>query len=481
MMIVDFMEHAPVIYSFLGFLSLFLLVGLLSFTKREKSTNDYLLASREMSPMFAGLSAAASTASGFGFIGIIGFGYAMGLAGAWFVFGCLAGSFIAFAVTSRRFRVYSQRYKCVSYTEFLSCNVTKKTYLFGLLLGVLGIAAMTVYATAQFTSGSKALHVLFGWDYKIGAILAAIIVLLYCWAGGIRASIWTDVAQIIVMYAAMSILMIAALAQIGGIAALMDKLAFIDPHLASWIPYDKKFGPLMFIIGCLGTGLSMIGFPHVMVRYMTLKNSKDARKAIYWFEGSYGAFYVTAYIVAMCTRVLVPDAASFDKELALPLLAMDLLPSVMVGVILAGIFAGTISTADSLILSSTASLSRDIIHKYKDSYLFMKISTLGLTLTALLISLYGNASVFDLVMFVIALMGAGFAPILLVQSLRLPLTQNTALIMAIGGVGAALSWRYAGLHVHFFDSLLGMIVAMAIYSIMRLISVSLLKSEEKPI
>ena len=88
------------------------------------------------------------------------------------------------------------------------------------MLGTVSIVAVTLYATAQMTAGSKALFVLFGWDYSAGAILVAVMVLLYCWAGGIRASIWTDVAQIIVMYSAMALLMIVALNEMGGVWGL---------------------------------------------------------------------------------------------------------------------------------------------------------------------------------------------------------------------------------------------------------------------
>ena len=192
---------------------------------------------------------------------------------------------------------------------------------------------------------------------------------------------------------------------------------------------------------------------------------------MWWFEGSYGAFYVTAYIVALCTRVLIPEAANFDTELALPEMALDLLPSILVGVILAGIFAGTISTADSLVLSSTASLSRDIFHKYRDSYNFMKVSTLMFTAAALGIALLGSKSVFDLVLFVIAIMGAGFAPLMLVRVFGWHLSERVALLMVFGGLAAAVYWRLSGYHVHIFDSLPGMVAAMVIYGTAQLIRV----------
>lgn len=454
-----------VIYSFLAFLACFLFIGLLSIRKRQKSAEDYLLASRNISPAFAGLSGAATTASGFGFTGIIGFGYMMGLSGAWFIFGIIFGSLLALMATARPFRVYSQRHKAASYTEYLAAGVTGRTRLFPYAIGILSILAVILYATAQLTAGSKALHVLFGWDYNTGAIMGAIIVLLYCWAGGIRASIWTDVAQIIVMYGAMFLLAAVSLQHIGGFSGLYEGLAAIDPDLVRLFPANNSFGPLLFVLGCLSVGFSFIGFPHVMVRFMTLKKSSDAKKAVYWYEGSYAAFYITAYIVALCTRVLLSDTASFDTELALPLLAQDMLAPVMVGVILAGIFAGTISTADSLILSCTANLSRDIFHRYKESYIFMKLATFAATVTALLIALSGNQSVFDLVLFVIAVMGAGFAPLMIVRALNWPLGERLALLMVGGGLSAAVYWRLAGYHKEIFDSLPGMAAALIIYGI----------------
>ena len=452
-----------ILYSFLGFLALFLFIGLLSIRKRQKTADDYLLASRGISPVFVGLSGAATTASGFGFTGIIGFGYVMGLSGAWFVCGIIFGSLIGFALTAKRFRLFSQRQKCVSYSEFLTAGMDLKSRALPLLIAFATIFAVILYATAQLTAGSKALHVLFGWHYNIGAILGAVIVLLYCWAGGIRASIWTDVAQIIVMYVAMTILMIVSLGQIGGFAGLYDSLATIDPNLVSMMPQGNPLGPLLFIAGCLSVGLSFIGFPHVMVRFMTLKRPKDTMRAIGWYELSYSAFYITAYIVALCTRVLVDAGEGFDNELALAQLSLDLLPDILVGVVLAGIFAGTISTADSLVLSCTATLSCDVFRKYKNSYMFLKTSTFAVTLVALMIAIFGSKSVFDLVLFVIAIMGAGFAPLLIVRVMKWPVGEFAALGMIVAGLAAAIIWRLEGLHKYVFDSLPGMALAFAAY------------------
>jgi sodium/proline symporter len=466
------------LYSFFAFLAFFLLVGLLSVRKRQKSAEDYLLASRQVSPFFVGLSGAATTASGFGFTGIIGFGYVMGISGAWFVAGVLFGSIFALSLTARRFRVDSQERKIVSYSEYLVSGIKGNTRLLHIIIGLVSIFAVALYATAQLTAGSKALHVLFGWEYGVGAVLGAIIVVLYCFAGGIRASIWTDVVQIIVMYGAMTLLAVVSLQQIGGFGELYNQLEAIDPNLVNILPQNNPFGPFLFIMGWVSVGFAFIGFPHVMVRFMTLKDPKDTKKAIIWYQTSYGAFYITAYIVALCTRILVPDAESFDKELALPELAQNMLPDVLVGVILAGIFAGTISTADSLVLSCTATLSRDIFPKFKNSYRFLKIATVGVTALALLIALSGNKSVFDLVLFAITIMGAGFAPLMIVRVLRWYITPWLAFLMMSIGLGVGISWRVMGYHVHVYDAFPGIVAAFCAYILGR-IFIKLTSSKNK--
>lgn len=458
-----------VLYSFFAFLSFFLIIGLLSARRRRKSPEDYLLASRQVSPFFAGLSGAATTASGFGFTGIIGFGYMNGLAGAWFVAGLIFGSLFAFAITARRFRAGTEEHGVASYSEYLVSGFKNNARLLHIIIGLVSLFAVTLYATAQLTAGSKALHVLFGWEYGVGAILGAIIVVLYCFAGGIRASIWTDVAQIIVMYGAMTLLAIVSLMHIGGFAGLYEQLAEIDPKLVNILPQDNPFGPLLFILGWMSLGFAFIGFPHVMVRFMTIEKEEDTKKAIAWYQLSYGAFYITAYVVALCTRILVPDVESFDKELALPELAQSLLPDILVGVILAGIFAGTISTADSLVLSCTASLSRDIFPKYKESYRFLKIATVGVTALALAIALSGSKSVFDLVLFAITIMGAGFAPLMIVRVLNWQTTPVLAFSMMVIGLSTGISWRMLGYNAHVYDALPGILAALATYGVGRII------------
>lgn len=452
------------VISFFVFLVGFLCIGLLSVRKKQNTADDYLLAGRNISPALVGLSGAASTASGFGFTGVIGFGYTMGLAGSWFIVGLIFGSLFAFLLISRRLRTFSQRTNSVSYSEFLTAGMGKSRPYFLALIGAISLFALTLYAAAQLTAGSKAMHVLLGWDYSYGIVIGAVMVVMYCFAGGIRASIWTDAAQIVVMYGAMTILAIVSLKAIGGFDGLYTSLAAISPDLVSIFPVNNPYGPLLFALGWLSMGFSFIGFPHVMTRFMTLKTPRDAKRAILWYEGSYAAFYITAYVVALCTRVLLPET-DFDKELALPALAQQMLPDVLVGVIFAGIFAATISTADSLILSCTASLSRDmpVLKKYKESYPFLKICTLGMTAIASLIAIYASKSVFDLVLLSITVMGCGFTPLLVLRAFRVQMHPILIGVMITVGLSIGLAWRIEGLNKYVFETLPGIAAAFAVF------------------
>ena len=88
---------------------------------------------------------------------------------------------------------------------------------------------LSTYAAAQFVAGSKALHVLFGWEEFVGALIGAAIVASYSWAGGIRASIWTDALQAVVMMVAMIVLLVIALDFVGGISAAWTTLDAVSP------------------------------------------------------------------------------------------------------------------------------------------------------------------------------------------------------------------------------------------------------------
>jgi sodium/proline symporter len=180
--------------SFLAFLLLFIGVGIASGLRQQAdTTDDYLLAGRDANPWLTGLSTVATGNSGFMFIGLIGYTYTIGLASLWVVVGWICGDYTAWSLVHRRLRQTSEQKDSSTVVEFLSQEAVGESRWVTLVSGFITIAFLSIYAATQLQAGSKALSVIFDWDYTIGILLGAVIVTIYCFAGGIRASIWGGV------------------------------------------------------------------------------------------------------------------------------------------------------------------------------------------------------------------------------------------------------------------------------------------------
>ena len=435
--------------SFIFFLLLFVFIGLLSSFYSKKTQEDYLTTGQSTSPWLVALSAVATNNSGYMFIGVIGFTYTTGLSSFWVTFGFFFGDYLASLFIHKKLRVISGEKKAHSFGELLSSWQGKDHKKLRVLVGLMTLIFLSIYAAAQFKAGSKALHVLFGWDYSLGAIIGGIMVLLYCMAGGMRASIWTDAAQSFVMIFSMGILTFTAVSSLGGVGEVYLKLKAVSPTFLSLVPSSlagQGFSALaLFAFGWILAGFGVVGQPHIMMRFVTLDNPKNMKKARVYYYSWYGLFSLMTIVVGLCARLLIPEASSFDSELALPLMSKNLLPEVLVGLILAGLFAATMSTADSQILSCSGALSKDIFPQKKSNLLTTKLFTILAALFSLSIALYGSANVFNLVVVAWSVLAAAFAPFITLLALGYYISEITALFMIVIGILTTLVWRELGL------------------------------------
>lgn len=449
--------------SFLLFLLLIGSIGLWSARRSDGSAEDYLTAGKNVPPWLAGLSAVATNNSGFMFIGMIGLTYATGLSSIWLMLGWITGDLLASLIIMRRLREVSATSHIQSFGGLLAgWNGTDFRWL-QRIAGVLTVVFLGAYAAAQFKAGSKALHVLFGWDIDSGAILGAVMVTLYCFAGGIRASIWTDAAQSFVMLAAMLTMVIAGIQQLGGIGELHAALHQVSPDYMRWFPAVDGAGPLLFVCGWVFAGFGVAGQPHIVVRYISLDHPGSiARMRVYyylWFTLFYGA----TILAGLLARLLLPGSASFDAELALPTLAQSMLPPMLVGLLLAGLFAATMSTADSLILSCTAAFTRDFHGSRAPGLLVTKLVTLLVVGISLTFALGDNHNVLNLVLIAWGLLASAFAPLLLVYALGGRPDQKLAVAMLLSGVVTFMLWRQGGLSSLAYDAMPAMLAGLLSY------------------
>ena len=458
--------------SFCLFLLLFTFVGFLSVLRKKNTSQDYLLANQEIKPWVAAISAISTSNSGYMFIGQIGFTYVYGLQSVWLMFGLIFGDFVSSLFVHKNLRQKSEQLKAFSFVNTISKWHGDNYKYVQLLGGFIVLIFLSTYAAAQLNAGSKSMYVLFGLDYRLGSIVGGIIVLLYCFAGGIRASIWTDVAQSIVMIIAMLLMVIFGINEIGGFSIFVNELQKVSPDYMKWFPStsfsDFFLAPYMFVLGWFFSGIGVIGQPHVMVRFMTINKTKNIPKTRIYYYTWYLLFYSLTILAAFVARLLIPETENLDPELALPTLATNLLPEFFVGIVLAGIFAATMSTADSQILACTASITNDLLLNKKNNYLVNKLVTVVVTVFVVTIALNDNKNVFNLVLMSWSTLACCFSPLLIIYSLRQKVSEFVSLFMMIIPLIILLIWRYYELNNFIYEVAPGIISGILTFFIFKL-------------
>ncbi|MGK7934852.1 MAG: sodium/proline symporter [Xenococcaceae cyanobacterium] len=464
-------KEVEIAITFIIFLLLFTGVGIYSATRKQNTTTDYLLASRNVNPWLTALSAMATGQSGLLFIGQVGFAYKIGISSLWLTIGWAIGDYLAWWFVFKKLRKLSEETTSETVSAFLGQNI-QGSRLIAIISALITIVFLGSYAAAQLVAGSKALNAVFGWNYHLGIIIGAIIVVIYCFSGGIRASIWTDAVQGIVMLCSLLMLLVVAVINCGGVESLWQSLATIDPELIDLNARSSPWGFIPFFIGWIVAGFGVVGQPHIMVRAMAIDSEKHIGLArnLKTSLGLINSFSATG--IGLAARVMIPDLlTSGDPELALPYLSLQLLPVVLVGLMLAGLFAATMSTADSQILSCSAALTQDIFPNTAQSYKFAKMGTLTVTAVILAIALAGNNNVFALVTFSWSALASGLGPLLILRVWQQSVNLTTAIAMMLVGIAVALMWNLVfDLSSAMYEVLPGMVGGMAVYGITQLFS-----------
>lgn len=454
--------------SFVFFLILFVFVGLSAVRKSRHHRQDYYIASRSIPAWLVGLSAVATNNSGYMFIGVIGYTYTTGLASVWLMVGWILGDFIASLLVHDKIREAAEYSGEVSFLGLLSHWGGVRYKLWQHIAAAISLGLLLAYAGAQLVAGGKALHALFEWPLWSGAVIGAILVAVYCFAGGIRASIWTDAVQSIVMISAMAWLLVVATSNTGGVLSAIEQMERV-PGFMDWFPKNLALpgllGGLLFALSWIFAGLSVAGQPHIMIRFMTLQQPKQMNYVRIWYYGWFGLFYAMTTAVGLLCRIYLPDAGSFDQELALPIMAEILFPPALVGLVLAGIFAATMSTADSLILSCSSAITHDLLPHRVEKVVLLKLTTICMTLLALIWALVNSQSVFALVILAWSGMASAYVPLLLVWVMGGRPSQMLAIVMMISGLVVALVWRWMDWQNVVYEGMPGILFGLTVYAL----------------
>ena len=426
-------------------MSVFAGVGMASMFVKEDTTDDYLVAGRGMNPALAALSAVSTWNSGYMFIGFIGFTYMMGYSVLWLGLVSTVGQVLAWMWLYKFIQEEGQERGLRSLSSLVAEKAGAPE---AKLAAALSVLFLSIYAAAQLTSGGKALFVMMGWPEMVGILIGFVLVVAYCYAGGIRASIWTDAAQSCVMVIGSTILCWIAIDTVGGFSGLHAGLEAQSPTLTNLYPPDLKFGISMWAFAFFLGGLGVAGQPQVVSRVMTLGSDSDRKKAMIWFFVWQTPFIGLMLLIGFASRVLF-NFHGFDPELGLPVMAMATMPAIGVGMILASIFAATMSTADSQVLACTAAITDDIKPEWRGDYKTTKIVTLVVAAFATLISiggLYipGGDSVFLLVVLAVYGLGGIFIPLLTIRWMGYKPDSTHSIAMMVAAFAGVIGWLLLG-------------------------------------
>ena len=450
--------------SFLLFMLFFAGVGLASMRVKEDTTDDYLVAGRGMHPALAALSAVSTWNSGYMFIGFIGFIFLNGYSAIWIAVVSTIGQLVAWVWLYKYIQKQGEERGIRSLSSLVS-NTTGSPE--AKVAAILSVIFLSIYAAAQLTAGGVALEVMLDWAPTIGILIGFVLVVAYCYAGGIRASIWTDAAQSCVMIVGSTILCYVAIKGSGGFSGLHSQLETIEPNMINLFPSGLKFGATLWIAAFFLGGLGVAGQPQVVSRVMTLKDDKARKQAMVWFFVWQTPFIIIMFLIGLACRVLLPELGAGGAETGLPKLAMEKLSPFLGGLILASIFAATMSTADSQVLACTAAITDDIRPEWSQDHKTTKKVTLVVAAFATIISLVGQQfpgfgdSVFALVVLAVYGLGAIFVPLLLVRMTGYEPDSKHAIAMMMSAMTGVVVWTLLGYGSEVFPSVPGMAAAFA--------------------
>ncbi len=417
------------------------LIGVVA-NRRTHDAEDFFLGGRGLGPWVAAISASASSSSAWTLLGVSGAAYAWGLGALWIAPACIGGFVINWYVLGPRLRRLSLADGSLTITDVLAGppGSPGSTAIRRVCTAIV-LLSLLAYVAAQFQGAGKTFHETFAMSTPAAVLLGAGIIVLYTLLGGFWAVSITDTLQGLVMAGAAIIVPIAALAAVGGPSGLMAGLSSVPTagydSLTRGMPPAAAAG---FVVGLLGIGLGYPGQPHVVNRFMAIRDERSVvqgrRIAITWAV----IMYAGMLLVGWCARVLLPELA--DKEVAFIQTTRALLPPVVAGVMIAAVLSAVMSTADSQLLVAASSVAHDLRGKDASTHAAAplrrtRIVVVVLSAVAVALALFGSQEIFSRVLFAWTAMGAAFGPLLLVRVVGGPVRPGARL--ASIGLGFSLS------------------------------------------
>ncbi len=460
---------------------------------RNKTSDDFYLGGRKLGPLVTAMSAEASDMSGWLLMGLPAVAMMGGLAEAsWTAIGLAIGTYLNWLFVAKRLRIYSQRIGAFTLPDFFTKRFSDNSKILTTVAAVFIIVFFVPYTASGFAACGKLFASLFGMDYHLAMILSAIVIIVYCTLGGFFAASTTDFIQSIIMTIALVVVVGFGEGIAGGFGNVFNNVQGLDGYLDLFKGFSvasgetSSYGTLP-VISTLAWGLGYFGMPHILLRFMAIEDKNklklSRRVASIWVVISMGVAVLIgvvgyslmqkgvlpAYTDASAAETIIVDIAKYLSD-------YGYVAALGAGVILAGILASTMSTADSQLLAAASSISQNLLQEtfgikmsVKTSMWLARISVIVISIVAIFLAWDPNSSVFRIVSFAWAGFGGAFGPIMLCALFWKRTTKQGAIAGMISGGAIVFIYKWLRDGFTFGGKLTGAYIDKTIFDIYELL------------
>lgn len=445
-------------------------IGIYASRFSSKGISEYFLGGRQMGRLVVALSAVVSGRSAWLLLGVSGLAYMKGITAIWAVIGYIIVEFLLFIYYAPRIRRFSEQHNCITLPDFYAARFNDRSGFLRILVVIIFIVFMVTYVSSQFVAGGKAFTAHLGISEQSGLLITALIILIYTILGGFLAVSLTDVFQAMVMLLVLIGLPLTGIIGKGGTENVIMELKSIDHEMLNLFRQ-----PALAILGLVGIGLGSPGNPHIIVRYMSIKDQTQFK-----WTAVVGTFWniimaAGAISIGLVGRTyfnspdLLPDG---DQENIYVSLANLLMNPFLAGFIIASIFAAIMSTADSQLLIAASSIVRDIYEKIirketavsqKQLTLWSRVIVLIIVIIAVVLAFSIKEQILWFVLFAWAGLGAAIGPTSLLALFWKKTTREGVIVGLIAGSATVFIWKSSKiLSAALYELIPGFIMALVL-------------------
>jgi len=411
---------------------------------RNTDIEDFYVGGRKMSSWHIGFSVVATDVGGGFSIGLGGLGFAIGLSGSWMLFTGLLGAWLSAVFLIPKIKLLSDKENLYTFPQIFETHYDNKVAITAGIISAIGYLGFT---SSQLLAGAKLASATFeNLDLQFALVLMGTVAVGYTVLGGLKAVIYTDTLQWIILLVGLIFLGIPfAYYETGGWQSLQNSVSseMLSLTNVSWVTL-VNWGITILPIWFVGMTLYQ--------RIYASKSVKQAKKAWYiaglfeWpimaFMGvMLGLFAKVAFVNGMFTEMGYPPGSNLDPEMGLPLMLRHILPFGLMGLLLSAFFSAILSTADSCLIAASGNILTDIIQKIKPGKMsdkrmlsYSKILTLIIGIVAVTIAL-GMEGVLELMLYSYAIMVSGLlVPVVALLVYKKPNKTAAFTAMITGGL-----------------------------------------------